>query len=61
MTRKVCKKCKILTEEAKCPICEGNQFSETWKGSIIIINPENSEIAKKLKITKAGTYAIKIK
>ena len=57
--KKVCKTCKIFVEEHKCPICGNNQFSTSWKGRIIILNPEQSEIAKKLKIQRKGTYAIK--
>lgn len=57
--KKVCKRCKIFVEEAACPICKGTEFTETWKGRIVIFNPQESEIAKKLKITKEGAYAIK--
>ena len=59
MKAKVCKKCKIFVEHDKCPICQGNQLTETWKGRIIILNPDQSEIARKLHIEKKGTYAIK--
>ncbi len=59
--KKACKKCKIFVKEAKCPICGGNQFSETWKGRVMIFKPEESEIAKKMKIKQAGDYAIKSK
>jgi len=59
--KKVCKKCKVFIESDKCPICDGNQFSETWKGKIFVNKPEDSELAKKMGITKKGTYAIKIK
>lgn len=57
--KKVCKKCKIFVEEDKCPICNGTEFTETWKGRIVIFNPDESVIAKNLKITKKGNYAIK--
>jgi len=59
MAKKVCKHCKILVEEGKCPICGGNDITENWKGRIVILKPEESEIAKKLKIEKEGTYALK--
>lgn len=59
MKAKVCKQCKIFIEKEKCPICQGTQFTETWKGKVVIINPEQSEIAKKLSIKEKGTYAIK--
>ncbi|UZE94180.1 MAG: DNA-directed RNA polymerase subunit E'' [Candidatus Pacearchaeota archaeon] len=57
--KKVCKNCKIFIEGDKCPICQGTQFVENWKGRVIITNPEKSEIAKKLNIKKRGIYAIK--
>ena len=57
---KVCKKCRALTEENKCPICGNTALIETWKGKVIILNPETSEIAKRLKIEKEGEFAIKV-
>jgi RNA polymerase subunit RPABC4/transcription elongation factor Spt4 len=59
--RKVCKKCKIIFSEERCPICNNIDFSETWKGRIIMLKPAESEISKKLGIEKEGIYAIKIK
>lgn len=58
--KKACKKCKLIVEGNVCPICKGNQFSESIKGKLIILDPENSEIAKKLGITVKGEYAIKV-
>lgn len=59
--KKICKKCKIFVEGHECPICQGTQFADNYSGKLIITNPEESEIAKKLNITRKGTYAIKIK
>jgi DNA-directed RNA polymerase subunit E" len=59
--KKVCKKCKIFIESETCPICNGNQFSDAWKGRIMVFKPEESEIAKKMGISKKGLYAIKTK
>lgn len=59
MAKKACKKCRIIVESGNCPICKGNQFSETWKGKIIILK-EESEIAQKLKLKKDGDYAVKV-
>lgn len=56
---KACRKCKALYEGDKCPNCESSEGIEGWKGKAVIINPEQSEIAKKINITKPGTYAIK--
>ena len=59
MARKICKKCKIFVEKDKCPICKGNQFQTNWKGRIYILDPEKSEISKKLDIKVKGEYALK--
>lgn len=58
--QKACKECKTIVESgAKCPSCGSENISENAKGKIIIINPEQSEIAQKLKIKSKGTYSIK--
>ena len=61
MSKKVCKKCKVFVEPGQmiCPECKNNQFTESWKGKAIVFKPEESEIAKHMKITKKGSYAIK--
>ena len=61
MPSKVCKKCRaIVTEGAKCSQCGSEEFTDSFKGKITILKPEESEIAKNTKITKKGTYAIKL-
>ncbi len=59
---KACRKCKALVnkEANVCPICGSSDFTDEWEGMVIIIDPENSEIAKMLGITKPGRYAIKV-
>jgi len=54
MSRKVCRKCKIFAEKDKCPICGDNQFADSWKGRITILNAEKSEIANKMNKIKWG-------
>ncbi len=58
--QKVCRTCKAVYEGDKCPKCDSSNYSDSYKGRIIVLNPEKSEIAKEIKITKEGTYAIKI-
>lgn len=60
MPRKACKSCKYLVDGNTCPICKGTQFAESWKGKLIILNAEKSEIAKKVGIKVKGEYAIKV-
>jgi DNA-directed RNA polymerase subunit E" len=57
--RKVCKSCKIFLMENVCPICKENNPANSWQGRITITNPDKSEIAKKIGITKEGDYVIK--
>ncbi|RMD57873.1 DNA-directed RNA polymerase subunit E'' [Candidatus Woesearchaeota archaeon] len=61
MSKKVaCKNCKYLSEGNECPMCHSGQPVQNWKGRIYIVQPENSDIAKQLSITKEGEYAIKV-
>lgn len=59
--KKFCKKCKIMVEGNKCPICGGTDFTTNFKGRIYIIDPEKSEIAKKINATIEGEYALKVR
>jgi len=61
MKKKACKRDKLFVEKDKCPICHGNQFSENWKGRVMVFDPNLSEIAKKAGFTVKGEYAIKIR
>jgi len=61
MKNKVCTKCKLFVKGNTCPICGGDDFTTSWKGRIIILDANKSEIAQKLGIKVKGEYAIKIK
>ncbi|RLI97457.1 MAG: DNA-directed RNA polymerase subunit E'' [Candidatus Aenigmatarchaeota archaeon] len=53
----VCRNCRRFTTEKACPACKSTNLSTTWKGLVVILNPE-SEIAKVLNISEAGRYAL---
>ncbi len=58
--QKACKICSTIYETGdKCPNCGAKEFTENFKGRIVLLNPEKSEIAKKLKLHKKGNFAIK--
>ena len=59
--KKACKHCRVIVEGDKCQLCQQQDFTETWKGRVIVLKPEESEIAKNLKIVNSGEYAIKTK
>jgi DNA-directed RNA polymerase subunit E" len=57
---KACKICKTIYEEGdKCPKCGSKEYTEGFKGRIVVLNSEKSEIATKLNLKDKGTYAIK--
>ena len=60
MKQKACKVCNTIYEgEDKCPECGSKESTESFKGRIVILNPEKSEIAQKIKLHKKGNFAIK--
>lgn len=59
MKQRACKLCNNIHNEDKCPLCESKESTEAFKGRIEIIDPEKSEIAKKLNLSRKGNFAIK--
>ena len=60
--QKACKICNTIYErENKCPRCESKESIESFKGRIVVFDPEKSEIAQKLKLKEKGNFAIKTK
>lgn len=60
MKKKACKRCRMFVEGSECPSCKGNQFTTNWKGRLFILDAE-SGIAKRIGVTQAGEYAIKVR
>ena len=60
-TLKVCRKCRIFVKGDVCPICGGSDFTTTWAGVAIILNPEKSEVAKRMGVQVPGKYALKVR
>ncbi len=58
--KQACKKCKALVDGHECPVCKGSQLVQNWKGRMTIMDAEKSDVAKKVGITKAAEYAIKV-
>jgi DNA-directed RNA polymerase subunit E" len=58
--RKACKSCNKITEEGVCPACGGHDLSTRFQGLVVILDPENSEVAKRLDIKMPGEYALKV-
>ena len=58
--QKACKNCHLITSEGACPACKGQDFADKWRGFVIIINPEISDVAKKMGVSLPGRYALKL-
>ncbi len=57
---KACKICNTIYEtEDKCPKCGAKENTDNYKGRIVILDPEKSEIAQKINLKQKGNYAIK--
>ncbi len=60
MKQKACKICKKIYDSGeKCPHCDSKESTDSFKGRIVVLNPEKSEIARKLEIKNKGNFAIK--
>lgn len=57
--QKACKVCNRIYEGDKCPSCDAKESTESFKGRVVVLNPENSEIAEKLNLKSKGNFAIK--
>jgi DNA-directed RNA polymerase subunit E" len=56
---KACKACKMVYEGAKCPGCGSTESTDSFKGKVAVLNTEESEIAKKLKLEKKGNFSLR--
>jgi DNA-directed RNA polymerase subunit E" len=58
---KACTQCRLIVNEAaECPNCHSTTLTEKFMGQLIVVDPEKSEIGKKLEIKVPGRYAIKL-
>ncbi len=58
---KACRACRTIHEEEKCPKCSSRESTDSFKGRVVVINPEKSEIAQKLNLKEKGNFAIKVR
>ena len=47
-------------EIPQCNRCPSAQVTTDWQGYVIIMDPERSEIAKRLNVDRPGKYALKV-
>ncbi len=61
MVERACRKCRIITDKKECPICGETSLSTEFTGIVIILDAENSEIAKTMGVKKPGKYALRVR
>ena len=57
-----CGECHLVLNDGvdQCPRHPSAKVSSDWTGYVIIIQPERSEIAERLKVEQPGKYALKV-
>ncbi len=61
MREKACTNCHFITKNNVCAKCKSTNLSEDFSGIIVMFDPENSAIAKTIKIKEKGRYALKVR
>ena len=61
MSERACKNCRLLSKERICPNCRSSDLSEDYTGLLIILDEENSEIAKMAGLKAKGYYALRVR
>lgn len=61
MTDKACKNCRFISNGPICPNCKSTNLSDDWSGLVVIIDPVNSDVAKRMGIKAAGRYALRVR
>lgn len=61
MTDKACKNCKFISNGPVCPNCKSTNLSDDWSGLVVIMDAENSEVAKRMGINAPGRYALRVR
>jgi len=58
---KACRNCRYIVEEGDtCPNCNEKGFTTFWRGYVVLFKPEESDIAKKMGITRKGKFALRL-
>jgi DNA-directed RNA polymerase subunit E" len=63
MSEKACKNCHLITKKDKslCPKCKTHTLSDDFSGEVIILDPNNSTIARYMNINIRGKYALRVR
>jgi len=57
---KACKRCRALTQGDVCPLCGSRELTFNWEGVVAVLDPERSEVARRLGYERSGLYALRV-
>ena len=58
---KACKNCHLITHKDYCPKCKTHTLSDDYSGIVIILDPKDSQSAKRLNFDVPGKYALRVR
>lgn len=61
MAEYVCRTCHRVLEGKSCSHCGTEVVSADWTGYVIVLDPEKSQIARRLNVSSQGKYALKVR
>lgn len=61
MVEQACRSCHMLTSANICPNCKRSGLSRDWAGELIVVDPERSQLAKRIGAKKPGKYALRVR
>lgn len=62
--RLVCRDCHAVVDDADaeiCHACGSSSLTDDWDGYVIVLHPDESEIAREMEVTEPGKYALKVR
>lgn len=61
MSEEACEKCNRIVDGDSCPVCGDSSLSDDWRGYVIILDPEDSQVASRMNIDTPGRYALRVR
>jgi len=61
LTDKACRNCRFISNGPVCPNCKSTSLSDDWSGLVVIFDPSDSEVAKRMAIQVPGRYALRVR
>ena len=61
--RLACRECHYVNDPdaQTCDHCGSSALTEDWAGYVVIADPGESPIAEGMKVSKPGSYALKVR